>query len=153
MLLIALSGGTPAERLTIADCLVESGKGHLVAFAQDTPKSVYGASRARILREALAGLEPQNDQPAIVGGVVVVHCLAEEEAEQIRKLGGVVWHVYGKPSGLVVNRIGDLMVTDATIGFRHVREPMEALSELLLQRLASPEATLTRASLERLTDE
>lgn len=153
MLLIALSGGTPAERLTIADRLVESGKGQLVAFAQDTPKSIYGESRARILRGALVGLEDHDDKPAVVGGVVVVHCLAEEEAEQIRKLGGVVWHVYGKPSGLVVNRQGDLMVTDGTAGFRHVREPMEALSEALLKRLASPAGVMTRATLERLADD
>lgn len=153
MLLIALSGGTAAERLAIADRLVESGKGQLVAFAQETPKSAYGESRARILREALVGLEPQDSEPAVVGGVVVVHCLTEEEAEQVRKLGGAVWHVYGKPSGLVVNRIGDLMVTDASVGFRHVREPMEALSEALLERLASPGGTMARAVLGRLTNE
>lgn len=153
MLLIALSGGTPAERLAIADRLVESGKGQLVAFAQDTPKAPYGESRARILREALVGLEPQGDKPAVAGGVVVVHCLSEEEAEQVRKLGGVVWHVYGKPSGLVVNRMGDLMVTDGSASFRHVLEPMEALSEVLLARLASPAAVMTRATLKRLADE
>ncbi|MEH6353833.1 hypothetical protein [Pseudomonas sp. 3JA] len=105
------------------------------------------------MREALVGLEPQDSEPAIVGGVVVVHCLTEEEAEQVRKLGGSVWHVYGKPSGLVVNRIGDLMVTDASVGFRHVREPMEALSEALLERLASPGGTMTRAALGRLANE
>jgi hypothetical protein len=153
LLLIALSGGTAAERLAIADRLVESWKGQLVAFAQDTPKSAYGESRARILREALVGLEPHNEKPAIVGGVVVVHCLTEEEAEHVRKLGGALWHVYGKPSGLVVNRVGDLMVTDATVGFRHVREPMEALSELLLERLAGPGAALARAALGRLAYE
>ncbi|WP_287383227.1 hypothetical protein [Ralstonia sp.] len=149
MLLIALSGGTAAERVAIADRLVESGKGQLVAFAQATPKSDAGPSRARILRDALAGME---EAPAALGGVVVVHCLAEEEAELVRAQGGAVWHVYGQPSGLVVIRHGDPIVTDGLAGFRHVREPLEALSELLLSRLSAGGAPLALAALSSLAN-
>lgn len=149
MLLIALSGGTVAERVAIADRLVESGKGQLVAFAQATPKSEYGATRARILADALEGME---DAPNALGGVVVVHCLAEEEAELVRSRGGAVWHVYGMPSGLVVIRHGDPIVTDGMAGFRHVREPLEALSELLLARLSAGGAPLALAALSSLAD-
>ncbi len=149
MLLIALSGGTAAERVAIADRLVESGKGQLVAFAQATPKSDAGPARARILRDVLAGME---EAPAALGGVVVVHCLAEEEAELVRAQGGVVWHVYGTPSGLVVIRHGDPIVTDGLAGFRHVREPLEALSELLLSRLSAGGAPLALAALSSLAN-
>lgn len=150
MLLIALSGGDAAERLAIADRLVESGKGQLVAFAQATPKAEHGVTRARILREALEGLD---SAPAALGGVVVTHCLSEEEAEEVRARGGVVWHVYGRPSGLVVIRHGDPIVTDGQAGFRHVREPLEALSELLIARLASGAAPLAMAALSGLARE
>lgn len=149
MLLIALSGGTAAERVAIADRLVESGKGQLVAFAQATPKSDCGPNRARILRDALVGMD---DAPPALGGVVVVHCLAEEEAELVRNRGGVVWHVYGTPSGLVVIRHGDPIVTDGQAGFRHVREPLEALSELLLSRLSAGGAPLALAALSSLAN-
>ena len=147
MLLIALSGGSAAEREAIADRLIDSGKGQLVAFAQATPKSAYGAGRARILQDALAGMD---DAPPALGGVVVVHCLAEEEAEVVRSRGGVVWHVYGAPSGLVVIRHGDPIVTDGLSGFRHVREPLEALSEHLISRLASGSVPLALAALSSL---
>lgn len=149
MLLIALSGGTAAERVAIADRLVESGKGQLVAFAQATPKSDFGPARARILRDALEGME---EAPAALGGVVVVHCLTEEEAELVRNRGGVVWHVYGTPSGLVVIRHGDPIVTDGQAGFRHVREPLEALSELLLSRLSTGGSPLALAALSSLAN-
>lgn len=147
MLLIALSGGNAAERTAIADRLVGSGKGQLVAFAQTTPKSEFGATRARILREALEGLDAG---PAELSGVIVAHCLAEEEAEEVRRRGGVVWHVYGTPSGLVVIRHGDPIVTDGQAGFRHVLEPLEALSELMLARLAAGNSPLTLAALASL---
>lgn len=150
MLLIALSGGNAAERTAIADRLVGSGKGQLVAFAQTTPKSEFGPTRARILREALEGLE---DGPAQLSGVVVAHCLAEEEAELVRNRGGVVWHVYGTPSGLVVIRHGDPIVTDGLAGFRHVREPLEALSELMLARLAAGSSPLALAALASLASD
>lgn len=149
MLLIALSGGTSAERVAIADRLIESGKGQLVAFAQATPIADFGPRRARILREALEGME---DAPAALGGVVVVHCLTEEEAELVRARGGVVWHVYGTPSRLVVIRHADPIVTDGQAGFRHVREPLEALSELLLSRLSSGSAPLAMAALASLAN-
>lgn len=147
MLLIALSGGTPAERVAVADRLVEAGKGHLVAFAQAEPKSERGPTRARNLREALDGLE---DGEPPLGGVVVTHCLAELEAEEIRRRGGAVWHLYGQPSGYVVIRHGDPIVIDCEAGFRHIRSPLEALSELMLGKLA--EAPLAGAALDELAD-
>lgn len=150
MLLIALSGGNAAERTAIADRLVGSGKGQLVVFAQTTPQSAFGATRARILREALEGWD---DAAAPISGIVVAHCLSEEEATEVRRRGGVVWHVYGKPSGLVVIRHGDPIVTDGLAGFRHVREPFEALSELMLARLSSGSSPLALAALASLASD
>lgn len=126
MLLIALSGGSVAEREAVADALVSSGKGGFAAFAQHTPNANSGARRAEVLRGVLDG----SDQSRIPG-LVVVHCLAEEEAMVVRRYGGVIWHVYGAPSKLVHIRQGDPIVTAKPEGFRHVRTSLEALSERL----------------------
>lgn len=139
MLLIALSGGLPAERLTIADHLVASGKARLAAYAQTTPRADFGVSRARILGEALTSLEGRR---SLAGGLVVVHCLSAEEAQLVREQGGVLWHVHGSVhSGSVPIRHGDVMVTDGEAGYAHVRAPLEALSELLLAQGLGKRAT------------
>ena len=56
-MLIALSGGPPSERMTIADHLVASGKARLAAYAQATPRADMGEARSCILGENLSGLE------------------------------------------------------------------------------------------------
>lgn len=139
MLLIALSGGLPAERLAIADHLVTSGKARLAAYAQATPRADFGVARARILSEALSGLEGRR---ALAGGLVVVHCLSAEEAQLVRAQGGVLWHVHGSvTSGSVPIRREDVMVTDGQAGYAHVQAPLEALSELLLAQGLGKRAT------------
>ena len=134
MLLIALSGGTEAERIAIANRLVESGKESLAAFAVTTPGINRPLRRSMILRDALdTALDKRAKNPA--GGLVIVHCLTEEEASVVRAHGGAIWHVYGTPSDHVVHRRGDLSVTARGDSFRHVLAPLDALSELVLPRL------------------
>lgn len=134
MLLIALSGGTDAERIAIADRLIESGKESLAAFAVMTPGVNRPLRRSMILRDALDTAQDKTTKnPA--GGLVIVHCLTEEEARVVRAQGGVIWHVYGTPSDQVVNRQGDFNVTAKGDSFRHVLAPLDALSELVLPRL------------------
>lgn len=82
---------------------------------------------------------------------MIAHCLTEQEAQEVRDRGGVVWHLYSRPSGSVSIRLGDVMVTDGQAGFRHVREPLEALSELILSRLAGSPSV--RATLKALAGE
>lgn len=135
MLLIALSGGTPSERVDIADRLVTSGKGQFAAYAQATPSADYGLRRLEVLRNFLGGADGEEEYWP-VQGMVITHCLTEQEALEVRARGGVIWHLYSRPSGSVSIRQGDVMVTDGQAGFRHVREPLEALSELILARLS-----------------
>lgn len=142
MFLIALSGGESAERERIASRLVSSGKARLAAYALYPPmsrkgavsarqfRSVDGVGRSRILADALDGLE---SKPQLSGGLVIVHCLSEEETQLVRESGGVIWHVYGhNPSTLVPIRREDRMVTPDGNSFAHVLEPLEALSEYML---------------------
>lgn len=136
MLLIALSGGSPSERVEIADRLVTSGKGQFASYAQATPSADFALRRVAALRSFLGDAAAPTDEPSPVEGLVIAHCLTEEEAQEVRARGGAVWHLYSRPSGAVVIRQGDVMVTDGQAGFRHVREPLEALSELILSRLA-----------------
>lgn len=151
LLLIALSGGTPSERVEIADRLVSSGKGQFAAYAQATPSADYALRRLDVLRAFLGGSVEPSDAPSPVEGLVIAHCLTEQEAQEVRSRGGVVWHLYSRPSGTVSIRQGDVMVTDGQAGFRHVREPLEALSELILSRLANNPSV--RASLKALACE
>lgn len=148
MLLIALSGGTPSERVDIADRLVSSGKGQFASYAQATPSADYGLRRREVLRAFLGDAGVASEAPSAVEGLVIAHCLTEQEAQEVRARGGVIWHLYSRPSGSVSIRQGDVMVTDGQAGFRHVREPLEALSELILSRLANN--SLVRATLKGL---
>lgn len=150
MLLIALSGGTDAERIAIADRLIESGKESLAAFAVTSPGINRPLRRSMILRDALdTAQDPRAKNPA--GGLVIVHCLTEEEAVVVRAQGGAIWHVYGTPSDRVVNRQGDLNVTAKGDSFRHVLAPLDALSELVLPRLRAI-APLCAAAIDALAD-
>lgn len=147
MIHIALAGGTAAERAEIADRLVASGKGRLVALSQPTPGTDFNLRRAENLRDWLDAPDAKDAPPSPVEGVVVTHCLTEQEAAEVRKRGGSVWHCYSKPSGCVLIRKGDLMIAEGGAAPVHVLEPLEALSELMLARLSSPQAPLTRAAI------
>lgn len=127
-MLIALSGGSPVEREAISQCLVESGKARLSEFALREPKASHPYRRLNVLRAALQDGPPRRR----LAGVVVTHCLTENEATLVRELGGVVWHLYSRVSSLVVIRNGDAIVTSDEHGIGHVRAPLEALSELML---------------------
>ncbi|MSU98447.1 hypothetical protein EB795_31785 [Pseudomonas mandelii] len=132
--MIALSGGTDAERIAIADQLIASGKESLAAFAVTSPGVNRPLRRSMILRDALdTAQDTKVKNPA--GGLVIVHCLTEEEAVVVRAQGGAIWHVYGAPSDQVVIRQGDFQVTAKADSFRHVLAPLDALSELVLPRL------------------
>lgn len=153
LILIALSGGTPAERIEISDRLVASGKRQLVAFALDTPGAEHSHRRWEILNDALEGLTAACRTPAIAGGLVVTHCLSAREADEVRRRGGAIWHLHSKPSKTVPILLGDPIVVASEDGFRHVRSAMEALSEMMLLRLAqdAPGTELTRSALSTLT--
>jgi hypothetical protein len=136
LLLIALSGGHPKERSEIAERLVLCGKARLAAFAMTTPSEKNVGRRLEVLRAFLDGPADDQSKPAPVDGLVIANCLSELEADEIRKRGGFVWHLYSRPSGSVSIRLGDLIVTDGNAGFSHVREPLEALSEACMAYLA-----------------
>ena len=127
-MLIALSGGSPAEREAVSESLVNSGKVGLVPYVLREPNVAYPYRRLKVLSAALQGGVLRSRSK----GVVVVHCLTEEEAGLVRDLGGSIWHLRSRPSGLVAIRLGDIVVTSDEHGAGHVRAPLEALSELML---------------------
>lgn len=146
MYLIALAGGQAAERSAISAQLVASGKDLLQAFTQATPTTDFALRRVEILRAALEHPGRARNQ----AGTVITHCLTEEEAQEVRLRGGVVWHVYGRPSSHVVIRRGDAIVGIGCGQPEHVLEPLEALSELTLLRLASVAGQHAREILAKL---
>lgn len=151
LLLIALSGGHPKERSEIADRLVNSGKARLAAFSMVTPSEKNAGRRLEVLRTFLDGPADGSLEPAPVDGLVIANCLSELEADEVRRRGGFVWHLYSRPSGSVSIRLGDLIVTDGHAGFAHVCEPLEALSEACMAYLARSGSV--RAVLEGLAND
>lgn len=142
MLFIALAGGSPAERESIAAQLIKAGRGDILPIANDGSDARYKGRRAKHL---LASLNAQEDQRSRAlraaleqgsrgwrRGLVIAHCLTEGEAALVRARGGVIWHLHSRPSVAVVIRNGDPIVTDGEDGFAHVRSALEALSELIL---------------------
>jgi hypothetical protein len=140
VMLIALSGGTHAERIRVAEILVASSSGGLVVHAQDVPAlpgrwaaplvERIASRRARLLSEVLRGRSRRL-------GLVLTQCLTESEAELVRAEGGSVWHLYGEPSRDVVIRRADPMVSTRADVPAHVVEPLEAYSQMILARLAA----------------
>lgn len=149
MFLIALAGGFATERASISELLVASGKGQMQAFIQMTPSTDFAQRRVQILREALD--RPTDETAAYSNaGLIITHCLTEEEAQEVRLRGGAIWHMYSRPSASVVIRRGDSIVAEEGGEPRHVLEPLEALSELMLARLSSPGAKQARALIAEL---
>lgn len=126
-MLIALVGGKQVEREAIARRLVGSGMAALSAFALREPCARYPHQRAGLLRAAVAEM-------AAGEGLVITHCLTEREAKTVRELGGAVWHLYSRPSAVVVIRNDDQIVTDTARSLGHVRAPLDALSRQLERR-------------------
>lgn len=126
MMIIGLAGGKPCDRQEIATRLEQFGRS-LKALQHST--AYRPAQRVRDLSASLADAFRNRS----LAGLVITDVLAEEEAEEIRRRGGVVWHVMGKPSDSVVIRFGDPLVTHMQGGCRHFLDPMEALSEELLK--------------------
>lgn len=132
MFLIALAGGVATERAAIAAQLTES---RIQAFDLATPSTDFAHRRVELLRQVL---DAPHAAPHVADGLVITHCLTEEEAQEVRQRGGVVWHLYSRPSASVLIRLGDRMVAIERAEPPHVLEPLEALSELMIARLASP---------------
>lgn len=126
MMIIGLAGGKPCDRQEIATRLEQFGR----RFKALKHSAAYRpAQRARDLSAALADAARNRS----LAGLVITDVLAEEEAEDIRRRGGLIWHVMGKPSDSVVIRREDALVTHMQGGCRHFLDPMEALSEELLK--------------------
>lgn len=128
MLLIGLVGGTEGYRSAIARTLEAEGCQGLVVWEINGYR--LGDGRAQTLERALetarAGRQP-------VRGMVFPHVLTVAEVEVLRKAGGFIWHLGSPLSDVVPISHGDLLVTPKVGGYRQYREPLDALSEVLLQ--------------------
>lgn len=132
MILIGLCGSTDRRRDAVATKVVEAKLARLVTLALETPAPTYpraGVARARRLLEVA-----DDARRARFEGVVFSRLKTLEEADQLRALGGEVWHIEGVPSADVPIRLGDLLVTATDGGHRHYLDPLEAFSETV-QRL------------------
>jgi len=126
MIIIGLAGGKPCDRSEIAVRLERFG---MRIKAVETSSAYKPAIRLRHLCAVLG--DAQRNRALM--GVVCTHVVAEEEAAEIRRRGGVIWHVMGPPSESVLIRQFDPLVTHMQGGCRHFLDPMEALSEELLK--------------------
>lgn len=133
MVIIGLSGSTDRRRDAVAKAVSESRLARLVTYALFDP--VHGARlgerRSARVRDVLKDVGA-----ARIEGVVFSQVRTREEADALRERGGFMWHVEGYPSCDVPIRRGDLLVTDQDGGHRHFLDPVEALSETLLQHAA-----------------
>jgi hypothetical protein len=130
MLVIGLVGGTEAHRLAVSRRLVEEGRQQALVVWEINGQRL-GDGRAHTLERALesarAGRQP-------VRGMVFPHVLTLAEEAVVRRAGGVIWHLGAPLSAVVPIRMGDLLVTPKVGGYRQYLDPLEALSEALLQR-------------------
>lgn len=131
MIIIGLAGGKPADRYEIAQRLVRFGGKKIQEWqGSDSAKE---APRVRDLSIALA----EANRNRSLGGLVISNVMTEAEAEEIRRFGGVIWHVMGKPSESVPIRRDDPKVTSMQGGCRHFLDAMDAFSDHLLQIAAA----------------
>lgn len=131
MIIIGLAGGKPCDRNEIAQRLVRSGGARLQAWQGS--ESTYTGAR---VRDLTAFLSEANRNRAL-GGLILTNVNTEQEAEEIRRHGGVMWHVMGAPSMAVPIRKGDPLVTHMQGGCRHFRDSLEQFSEHLLSIAAA----------------
>lgn len=127
MMIIGLVGGKSANRAEIAARLVRMRECRLVALAP----SVSRQPGARV--SALSAALEKSERNRALAGVVITDVVTRAEADEIRRRGGVIWHVMGIPSDQIPIRLEDKLVTHMQGGCRHYLDAIEALSELLLQ--------------------
>lgn len=128
MIIIGLAGGRPRDRVEIANRLQQAGGARLETWAGGNQKSDRPAARVRDLCIALRPNMRKHDS----AGLVVVNVLTKEEADEIRRRGGVIWHVSTQPSETVPIELGDPLVSTMHGGHRHFRDSIQLLSELLM---------------------
>lgn len=131
MIFIGLAGGKPAARKEIADRLERFGKSRLVAWSGSESHN-----HGRRMADLALALNDAGKNKAL-GGMVVYNLGSKEEADDIRRRGGVIWHVMGPPSESVPMERDDLKVTAMQGGCRHFLDAMDALSEHLLSIAAA----------------
>lgn len=129
MVIIGITGSTAERRQAVAERAASAEQARLLVNAMLTPNPAgVSAPRSRAKR-VTAMVE---DSRGHVDGVIFSQLLTLNEAERLRDLGGVVWHVEGTPSGEIPIELRDFLVTDVAGGERHFLDPVEALSETLL---------------------
>jgi hypothetical protein len=131
MIIIGLTGGKPDNRKEIAERLEKFGGHRLKTWAGS--ESLKEAPRARDLSLVL------NDagRNKSLGGIVIYNVMTKAEADDIRRRGGVIWHVMGKPSESIPMELADPKVTHMHGGCRHFLDSMHAFSDHLMQIAAA----------------
>lgn len=122
MILIGLTGGKPEQRKEIAERLERFGESRLQTWAGTDVR------RAARLRDLVIALNDASSNKAL-GGIVACNVMTLEEAQEIRRRGGVIWHVMGAPSESVPMERNDPKVTHMQGGCRHFLDALDALAE------------------------
>lgn len=125
MILIGLVGGKPEQRMEIASRIERHGDSRMKTWAGTD------ARRNGRLRDLLIALGDASSNKAL-GGVVVCNVMTLDEAQEIRRRGGAIWHVMGVPSESVPMERDDPKVTHMQGGCRHFLDAMDAFYEHLL---------------------
>lgn len=125
MILIGLAGGKPEQRQEVAERLERFGESRL--------KTLPGTDvrRAARVNHLIIALNDAASNKAL-GGLIYQNVMTPAEAEEIRRRGGVIWHVMGAPSESVPIEWGDPLVTHMQGGCRHFLDPIDALKDHLL---------------------
>lgn len=131
MILIGLTGGKPSQRQEIAERLERFSGSRLKTWAGAEVR--HAAAR---VRDLAITLNDANSNKAL-GGIVAFNVMTLEEAGEIRRRGGVIWHVMGAPSESVPMELNDPKVTHMQGGCRHFQDAMDAFSEHLLSIAAA----------------
>lgn len=125
MILIGLVGGKPEQRMEIASRIERHGDSRMKTWAGTDVR------RSGRLRDLLIALGDASSNKAL-GGVVVCNVMTLDEAQEIRRRGGAIWHVMGVPSESVPMERDDPKVTHMQGGCRHFLDAMDAFYEHLL---------------------
>ena len=122
MILIGLTGGKPEQRKEIAERLERFGESRLKTWVGTD------ARRTARLRDLVIALNDAKANKAL-GGIVACNVMTQEEAQEIRRRGGVIWHVMGTPSESVPMERDDPKVTHMQGGCRHFLDVLDAFYE------------------------
>lgn len=126
MILIGLVGGQPGDRKEIAERLERFGGCRLTTWGGTDSRS--DATRVRDLSLVLR----ETGSNKALGGIVAYNIMSMAEAQEIRRAGGVLWHVMGMPSASIPMERADPKVTHFQGGCRHYLDAIDALQEHLL---------------------